>query len=77
MDYTELTIVFLASPVLLAILGFIVYKLIKHFYIENHGERSHFIAKIRKRFYHGFVFPFALGFLTPYLLAHFTLIMTS
>lgn len=67
---TELTIVFAAIPVLFAILGFIIYKLVKYFCVENHGEGSYLTANIRKRLYHAFI-------LTPFLLAHFTLIMTS
>lgn len=35
------------------------------------------MAKIKKRLYHGFTFPTTLGFITPFLLAHLTLSMTT
>lgn len=35
------------------------------------------MISIKKRIYHALVFPFSLGFFTPFLMAHLSLSMTA
>lgn len=72
-DKMELTIILLAAPALLNLLGVIVYELIMHCGKANQAEGEKLLTKIRRRVYHSFSFPLAMGFFTPYFLATFSL----
>lgn len=76
-EQIEITITLLAVPALLTFFGSIAYELKEYLCRTDHGKGQTFLTKARKRLYHGFTFPFSLGFITPFLLANFSLSLVT